>query len=60
MNKNIIISLGIIGVLVLYLVLVDKDKAPDDVPELEGWDKEVSEILIDKKGETKRSYYVLK
>ncbi len=51
MNKKIVISLSVIAVLLLYLLLAN-NKPSKNIPEIEEWVKECTEINIDKKGES--------
>lgn len=57
MNRKLIISLGIIAVLVLYLLLVKSDRPSSRVPDVDQWEGECTEIVIDKKSEEKIRIY---
>jgi hypothetical protein len=55
MNKKLLVSIGIIGVLVVILLIVNRAKSPD-VPSLGAWEGNADEILIVKGGNRVRVY----
>lgn len=54
-DRRIIISVSIIAVLLLYLLLYNKDKKSGDIPKLKGWDS-IDEILITNKNKQIKLY----